>query len=442
MAKKKRIKMAKKKKQLQIEILKTRLSGAKEKAQLKKTSTIMKKQEAKVKKEEAMFKKMRAKEVVKERKRLRLEKIDKAKKRAHIKRLEKDAQIKERQRLKDDFFKETGIKQFNGPKGQLSAQGIIDESSVPLTPLQKKELFKEVAEKEKVETKKVIKEVRGERGRKLATIKGEVKRAFLRTSGEDRLKRIREVPRRLKGTKQPKFSAAATKLTSAFLPPGAMAGSTSSSGTVDSGRGRGRPSGTFKSRYLPDGRVVKVPTHIYKKMLSEVKVKQRLAIAQQQAKKLQQFEAEKLAMQTDPRFTGAGKDEAFLQEPDMAHEQRVEQINQQQALQQIQQAQQVRQPSTMGSKLRSIMRGNRPPKFGEQPFQEPFQEQFQQPQQASQQSFQAQPQRDMFQRQTNIDPQLHRPANPQVSAVSLKSNILNVPSIFGRKETNPIGFRR
>jgi len=66
------------------------------------------------------------------------------------------------------------------------------------------------------------------------------------------------------------------------------------------GRGRGRPRQTYKTRVLPSGKVVKVPTAMYKKMLKQEKATFRLAQAQRQA--MLQQQAEQIAMTQDPRF--------------------------------------------------------------------------------------------------------------------------------------------
>jgi len=55
-------------------------------------------------------------------------------------------------------------------------------------------------------------------------------------------------------------------------------------------------------------------------MMSEVKAKRRLAEAQRQANVQQQYEAEQIAMAQDPRFQ---PQDAFLESPDMEHEQEV-----------------------------------------------------------------------------------------------------------------------
>jgi len=76
---------------------------------------------------------------------------------------------------------------------------------------------------------------------------------------------------------------------------------------------RGRPKGTYRMRILPSGQRVKVPTHIYKKMLAAERTQMRLAQAQRQ-----QY-AEQVAMQQDPRFQSGGE-EQFLAEQDPNHE--------------------------------------------------------------------------------------------------------------------------
>jgi len=81
-------------------------------------------------------------------------------------------------------------------------------------------------------------------------------------------------------------------------------------------KGRGRPRETYKVRVLPSGKVVKVPTAVYKKMLSAEKAQMRLVRAQRQ------MEAEQLAMQQDMRYQPSAE-EQFLAEPDQLHEMEV-----------------------------------------------------------------------------------------------------------------------
>ncbi len=115
--------------------------------------------------------------------------------------------------------------------------------------------------------------------------------------------------------KQPRTGAGAGRvLRKAVAMASGSEYSISKKGGKGSGRGRGRPKGTYRTRVLPSGRVVKVPTHIYKKMLSAENTQMRLAAAQRQ-----QY-AEQLAMGQDPRFQQPVTEDQFLAEPDPYHE--------------------------------------------------------------------------------------------------------------------------
>jgi len=206
------------------------------------------------------------------------------------------------------------------------------------------------------------------------------------------------------------------------------------------GRGRGRPRQTYKTRVLPSGRVVKVPTHIYKKLLTDEKRAIRLAAAQRQAIINQQ--AEEIAVQQDPRYQQSQED-AWADSEDMDHLQEVQRVNQQrQMLEQMQRQQQMEQPTIarrageMFGKARiSLMGGQRQSQYQEQyPGQYPQQQQVQQIQPL------ARPQ---------IDPELHRPVNPQVIVTSGKSNmfggrgnIMDQRNEFNQKKEATIGFGR
>ena len=209
-------------------------------------------------------------------------------------------------------------------------------------------------------------------------------------------------------------------------------------------KGRGRPAGTYKTRYVPGVGAVKVPTHIYKKMLAEAKAKRRLAEAQRQARFQQQAEAEQLAMSQDPRFQ---PQDSWVESPDIVHEQEVmqaqQQTPQQQQLRQMQQqaAQQAAQEQRPGVVQRtkgmfgrsriSLMESDRA-----------LQEQLGYPQQVQQQ-------------RPNV-PQIHRPqinafqrpVSPQVIVSGGKSplfssggpSILSQGNEFNRRDHATIGF--
>ena len=118
--------------------------------------------------------------------------------------------------------------------------------------------------------------------------------------------------------------------------------------------GRGRPTGSFKVRVLPySGKRVKVPTAIYKKMLSAEKSQYRLAQSQLQAER--QIQADQLAMQQDPRYR-PGAEEQFLAEPDMQHEEALQRAQEQAQMAQFE----PQRPSTMqkvSGALQSLGRG-------------------------------------------------------------------------------------
>lgn len=122
------------------------------------------------------------------------------------------------------------------------------------------------------------------------------------------------------------------------------------------GKGRGRPSGTFKTRVLPSGRVVKVPTAVYNKMRSAEIRARRLATAQRQANiQQQQYEAEQIAIQQDPRFEQSR--DSFLESADMQHEQNVEAEQQKQfAMENLQSMQQQQPQGGFVQRAGNIMR--------------------------------------------------------------------------------------
>lgn len=207
-----------------------------------------------------------------------------------------------------------------------------------------------------------------------------------------------------------------------------------------SGRGRGRPRKTYKTRVLPSGKVVKVPTHVYKKMLAQEKAAIRLAQAQRQA--IMQQQAEEIAMQQDPRYQPTAED-AWADSEDMEHETEVQRIKQQQLLrQQLYQQQQMQQPSPirrageMFGKARFTLMGGRQ----QPPVDQPSYARQQYPQYAKQVQQIQRPQLDMDR---------HRPVNPQVVVLGGKSpmfggrgNIMDQRNEFNETNKATIGFGR
>ena len=99
-------------------------------------------------------------------------------------------------------------------------------------------------------------------------------------------------------SKSRKIGGAITQLLSLAVPQEAMAGSVSyAKKGKKGGDGRGRPKGTFKARYVPGYGTVKVPTAVYRRMMSKAKSDRRLAEAQKQAGIQQQYEAQQTARQ-------------------------------------------------------------------------------------------------------------------------------------------------
>ncbi len=139
-----------------------------------------------------------------------------------------------------------------------------------------------------------------------------------------------------------RISQVARKAISLAAPKGSMVRAITRQTKKKGDRGRGRPSGTYKVRYLPSGRAVKVPTHIYKKMLSAEKSQMRLAKAQHLAQV--QMQADQLAMQQDPRYQPSAEDQ-FLAEPDQQHEVDVMRAQQQADMAQAEQQYQPQRPS-------------------------------------------------------------------------------------------------
>jgi len=197
------------------------------------------------------------------------------------------------------------------------------------------------------------------------------------------------------------------------------------------GRGRGRPKKSYKLRYVPGIGTVRVPTHIYNKMMAEVKAKRRLVEAQRQA------EAEQLAMTQDPRYQPSAED-AWVESEDFEHEADVQRVKQQQLIrQQMYQQQQVQRPTVakragemFGKVKLSLMETARPQQY--QPgYAQPY------PQRPQVQPYPA----------PRLDMERHRPISPQVIVLGGKSpmfggkgNIMDQRTEINRPEESTIGF--
>ena len=214
--------------------------------------------------------------------------------------------------------------------------------------------------------------------------------------------------------KEKRVSAVARKAISLLAPKGSMVRAITQSKKQKGDRGRGRPRGTYKARVLPSGKVVKVPTAVYKKMLSAEKAQSRLLRAQQMAQV--QMQADQIAMQTDPRFQSGAEDQ-FLAEPDQLHEMEVARARQQAEMSQMY------EEAPQSSVGQRIAKGfgdfgiglSRLGQVRQQPQQQMVDE-YGRPLQ--QQLFRPQPQG------------MGVRGEPRVTAVSERANLLNVPNRF------------
>lgn len=217
-----------------------------------------------------------------------------------------------------------------------------------------------------------------------------------------------------------KIGAVARKAIHLLAPRGFVKTITTPPSKKVSGRGRGRPKKSYKLRFVPGVGAVRVPTHIYNKMMAEVKAKRRLAEAQKQAEIQQrqatQYEAEQLAMTQDPRFQSSQED-AWADSDDMEHEQELMQEKQRMMMEgQRQQVPSRGVVQRAGDVMRSFGAGvNR---LG-------------QPRYPS-----AMPQ------QVSFQPSQPVRREPVVRAVSEKANLLSVGNIFNRPGGATIGFGR
>jgi len=196
------------------------------------------------------------------------------------------------------------------------------------------------------------------------------------------------------------------------------------------GRGRGRPRKSYKSRFVPGVGVVKVPTHIYKKMMSKARADERLAQAQRMA--MAQAQANQIASSQDPRYQ-AGPEDQFLAETDQIHEAQVMRAQQQAEMEQYA----PQQPSTFTKGVGMVKRfagglsamGGALGRFGA-PLGRPMAY-------------------DQFGRQVNPQERRIGPISgglkgePRVSAIGGKANLLLVPNQFNKsKRRNQNATRR
>lgn len=228
---------------------------------------------------------------------------------------------KKKNKNNNDIFEELGIERLDVPRRQ-TAEELIEEVSRP-TAGERAEIIK-TAEAG----------VRRERA--------EVGRATLQ-----RLKSYIEPPTRVSHSVRKldtKVGSVVRKAVHLLAPQGMVKRITTPGKKKVKGRGRGRPRQTYKTRVLPSGKVVKVPTHIYKRMLKQEKATFRLAQAQRQA--ILQQQAEELAMQQDLRYRPSAE-KAWVESEDMEHLADVDQYQQQLLRQQIQEQVQVQSPSVL-----------------------------------------------------------------------------------------------
>jgi len=244
------------------------------------------------------------------------------------------------------------------------------------------------------------------------------------------------VARLISREKSRKVGRAVTGILGALMPQEAMAGAVSYTKKGTKGdRGRGRPHGTYKARYVPGYGTVKVPTNVYRRMMSKAKSDRRLAEAQAQAKMQQQFEAEQIAM---TQRAGYEQPDQFLESPDMEHEARLEDINQLQYQQQYQQNQQ--QAAQQSARQRSGFATKAGEMFGK------LSSGLFRPQNQPQQYGQAQQRPIQGIIRPQINERMYQPSNPQVIVTggksmlfNSKSNLLNQKNEFNKPQYSVIG---
>lgn len=259
---------------------------------------------------------------------------------------------------------------------------------------------------------------------------------FAISAAKSPLKRVFGNSRRSVGERN--FSSKVRKLINVISPKDLLAQTLTYGGGVS--KGRGRPLKSYKPRYVPEVGFVRVPTAVYNQMISEAKTKQRLAFAQQQSQR--QAYAEQVAMSQDPRYQpdfaedqfleGQGFDQQSLQNQ-QAYPQEEMQFQQQELSSQMPIQQQLRPnliqqlAARFSGARRAPIQGNpffdvngqpigsSPRQFGQQ-----YGQQFGYPQQFQGQAIKSE---------------------PQVTAISSKANLLNVPNQFDRPGSGKILFK-
>jgi hypothetical protein len=226
------------------------------------------------------------------------------------------------------------------------------------------------------------------------------------------------IKRAFSGTKRSSgeqdFSSKVRKLINLASPKGSLAKSLTYSAGVS--RGRGRPTKTYKARYVPGVGYVRVPTAQYNKMISEYKTRQRLLQAQKMA------QAEQVALQQDPRYQQEVSDEDFLGVEDIPdYPQQMPQIQEEVPIQSTQYRQQPNIIQRFVQGANNLVQPRRNPFFNT-----PQQQQFNQ--------------YGMPIQRPQVQGAIVR--EPRVTVVSDRSNLLSIPNQFDRPENAKILFKR
>ena len=232
--------------------------------------------------------------------------------------------------------------------------------------------------------------------------------------------------------REKRVSAIAKKAIHLASPKSSLAKAITTS--AQSKKGRGRPRKSYKTRYVPGYGFVKVPTAVYKKMMSKIKAEARLKKAYEKAEI--QTQADQLAMQQDMRYQQGAEDQ-FLMEPDQVHEMEVMRAQQQaEAGQQMdQQREQYSQQQRVGVGQKIVKGfgdfGRGLSRVGKVRLQQPMFDEFGRPIQ----QIQGQQVRSQM-----VGMGVRR--EPTITAVSKRANILNVPNIFNNPGRSNLSKRR